>query len=263
METLVVNLFGVPGSGKSTGAAYIFAMLKMNGINAELVTEYAKDKVWEDNAEVFRNQAYLFGKQSYRLSRLAGKVDVIVTDSPLPLSILYNEDERLNETFNQSVMDVFNSYNNMNFLLRRTKPYNPSGRRQTEAESDALSAEIIQLLNERHIYCKQVDGDIGGYDSIVDVIKKEFSSKSEPCVITPGQAIRYFSWMCRVCDCCDCPLEKFAEALKTEKIDCSDVRCKYHEDTAKMVQEWAVKNGYLTEDLEETGKFDSEFSRKK
>lgn len=185
METLVVNLFGVPGSGKSTGAAYIFAMLKMNGINAELVTEYAKDKVWEDNAEVFRNQAYLFGKQSYRLSRLAGKVDVIVTDSPLPLSILYNEDERLNETFNQSVMDVFNSYNNMNFLLRRTKPYNPSGRRQTEAESDALGAEIIQLLNERHIYCKQVDGDIGGYDSIVDVIKKEFSSKSEPCVITP------------------------------------------------------------------------------
>ena len=55
---IVVNLFGAPGAGKSTGAAYIFAKLKMAGINAELVTEFAKDKVWEEYAEVFKNQAY-------------------------------------------------------------------------------------------------------------------------------------------------------------------------------------------------------------
>ena len=36
MPTLVVNLFGGPGSGKSTGAAYVFARLKMLGYNAEL-----------------------------------------------------------------------------------------------------------------------------------------------------------------------------------------------------------------------------------
>ena len=34
---LVVNLFGAPGAGKSTGAAYIFSQLKMAGIIAELV----------------------------------------------------------------------------------------------------------------------------------------------------------------------------------------------------------------------------------
>ena len=44
---LVVNLFGAPGSGKSTGAAYIFSQLKIAGVNAELVTEFVKDKVWE------------------------------------------------------------------------------------------------------------------------------------------------------------------------------------------------------------------------
>ena len=60
-NTLVVNLFGVPGAGKSTGAAYIFSCIKMAGINAELITEYAKDKVWERNDEAFRNQAYIFG----------------------------------------------------------------------------------------------------------------------------------------------------------------------------------------------------------
>lgn len=53
---LIINLFGAPGAGKSTGAAYIFSKLKMLGVNAELVTEFAKDKVWENNTEVLSNQ---------------------------------------------------------------------------------------------------------------------------------------------------------------------------------------------------------------
>lgn len=47
---VVVNLFGVPSAGKSTGAAYIFSKIKMAGVNAELIIEFAKDKVWEENS---------------------------------------------------------------------------------------------------------------------------------------------------------------------------------------------------------------------
>lgn len=85
---LVVNLFGVPGAGKSTGATYIFSKLKLAGINAELITEFAKDKVWEENSVIFQpdNQAHIFGKQFYRMNRCKDKVEVIVTDSPLLLS---------------------------------------------------------------------------------------------------------------------------------------------------------------------------------
>ena len=72
---LIVNLYGAPGAGKSTGAAYVFSQLKMHGINAELVTEFAKDKVWEESKAVFQNQAYIFGKQYFRISRVQGKVD--------------------------------------------------------------------------------------------------------------------------------------------------------------------------------------------
>lgn len=169
---LVVNLFGTPGAGKSTGAAYIFSQLKMHGINAELVTEFAKDKVWENNTEVFRNQAYLFGKQSFRLSRCADKVDVIVTDSPLPLSILYNSDPTLTENFNKSVMDVFNYYNNLNYLLIRTKPYSPIGRHQSEEESNALKEPMVNLLKERSINYKEENGEIAGYNRIVDDVLK-------------------------------------------------------------------------------------------
>jgi len=174
---LVINLFGVPSSGKSTGAAYIFSQLKMKGINVELVTEFAKDKVWENNTEVFKNQAYLFGKQSYRISRCKDKVDVIVTDSPLPLSIFYNNDPSLTENFNKSVMDVFNNYNNMNYLLLRTKPYNPIGRHQSEKESDALKQPMIDLLNKYNIDYKEANGDIYGYDWIVNDVLNRLESE--------------------------------------------------------------------------------------
>ena len=49
---LIVSLCGQPGVGKSTGSAYVFSKLKMAGVNAELVTEFAKDKVWERNEKL-------------------------------------------------------------------------------------------------------------------------------------------------------------------------------------------------------------------
>ena len=44
-HTIVVNLIGGPGSGKSTTAAGLFYNLKKLGINCEMALEYAKDKV--------------------------------------------------------------------------------------------------------------------------------------------------------------------------------------------------------------------------
>ena len=119
MKPIIVNLFGGPGSGKSTGAAFVFANLKMHGVNCELVTEFAKDKTWEHNMMALNNQAYVFGKQFYRISRCEDQVDVIVTDSPIALSTIYNTNEKLGDTFNKMVIDVFNSYSNLNYLLLR------------------------------------------------------------------------------------------------------------------------------------------------
>lgn len=62
MNTIVINLFGEPSADKSTCAMDITAKLKRRGINAEYVSEFAKDKVWENNEEVFKHQEYLFGK---------------------------------------------------------------------------------------------------------------------------------------------------------------------------------------------------------
>lgn len=164
---LLINLFGGPGTGKSTGAAYIFSQLKMAGVNAELVTEFAKDKVWEGNKEVFKNQAYIFGKQYFKISRCADKVDVIITDSPLLLSIVYNDNPVLGDSFNETVKNVFSSFNSMNYILSREKEYNPVGRNQTESEAKEVDVQVRAMLDQEKISYEVVAGNELGYDYIV------------------------------------------------------------------------------------------------
>ena len=86
---IVINLWGAPGCGKSTAAAFLFSRLKSLGVNVELVTEFAKDLTWEERNEALKNQLYVSGIQSFRISRLDGRVDVVITDSPVPSGIFY------------------------------------------------------------------------------------------------------------------------------------------------------------------------------
>lgn len=162
---IVVNLFGPPGAGKSTGAAYVFSKLKMAGVNAELVTEFAKDVVWEETNIPLQNQAYVFGNQSYRISRCADKVDVVVTDSPVLLSAYYGNEE--SHEFKEAVLQNFSAYSNMNYFIVRQKEYNPVGRIHSEQESDEISTGLISMLHDSGIPFDLVAGTETGYDIIV------------------------------------------------------------------------------------------------
>ena len=167
---LVVNLFGAPGAGKSTGAAYVFSKLKMAGVNAELVTEFAKDKVWEDSYSAFRNQTYIFGEQYFRISRLENKVDVVVTDSPLLLSSFYNKNDMIYEELDALVDKVFKSYVNLNVFIDRTKGYNPVGRLHTESESNKLTDDLKVFLKRHNVCCTHYTGTQEGYDELTSDI---------------------------------------------------------------------------------------------
>jgi hypothetical protein len=145
-KTIVVNLFAGPGAGKSTSMAGIFCELKLNGVNCEMAPEYAKEKVWEGSQEVLTNQIYVFGKQLHNVQRLIGKVDVIITDSPIILSLIYAKNE--SKEFEDLVIEVFKRYDNMNYYLTRIKEYNPSGRNQTEEEAKVKDKEVLQLIHK-------------------------------------------------------------------------------------------------------------------
>ena len=168
--TICCNLFGSPGSGKSTMAALVFSRLKMLNINCELVTEFAKDKVWENNNTALANQLYVFAKQYYRVDRCADKVDVIITDSPLALSPMYNKDPDIHEPLKQLALKIANKYNNLNYFIRRIKKYNPVGRLQTEAESDEIAVKLRDAMDANGIKYTAIDGDLMSADIIVNDI---------------------------------------------------------------------------------------------
>ena len=88
-KSLVINLLGSPGSGKSTTAALLFGEMKKRGYSVDLVPEYAKELIWEGREATFEDEVYIFAKQNHRVFRLNGKVDFIVTDAPL-LQKLYS-----------------------------------------------------------------------------------------------------------------------------------------------------------------------------
>lgn len=170
METLVVNAFGGPGVGKTTACWHIASTLKKKGIIAEYVSEYAKELVYEEKFDMLddsmKNQTLILCEQDRRLKRLIGKVDVIVTDSPLLLSIIYANDK--NKDFEEMVLKEFNKYNNFNLVvLRNTKQeYQQSGRKESLEESIKKDKEIMELLDSN----KLLYGTY--YQSTLDVVVK-------------------------------------------------------------------------------------------
>ena len=102
LPTLVINIFGGPGAGKTVAALDITASLKIQGYTAEYVSEYPKDLIYqvlkgdEEAAELLdgtlEHQIEIHKHQSARIERLRGLVDFIVTDSPAILCIAYLSD---------------------------------------------------------------------------------------------------------------------------------------------------------------------------
>lgn len=176
MNTLIVNLLAGAGCGKSTMASRVFSELKDKGINCELVSEYAKDLVWEERTATFSNELYIYAKQQQRLHRVNGKVDVVITDAPLLLKLMYMSKDL---DFTQLVLDVDKKYNNMNFVLNRVKPYNPIGRNQTEDEAKEYDKKIEKLLNKYNIPYYKVNGDKEGSDIVIDKVINYLKGEEE------------------------------------------------------------------------------------
>lgn len=166
MSNIVINFYGGPGTGKSTMAARIFSELKMKDYNCELITEYAKRKVWEQSYKTLENQVYVFAKQQFNMWTVSHYVDLMITDSPLILGNVYGG----SNTLHQLVKETFESYTNINIFLHRTKKYNPYGRMQNESEAKEFDKVIKKLLDSYGYKYSEFEGNIEAVPAIINHI---------------------------------------------------------------------------------------------
>lgn len=165
IKTLVVNLFAGPGTGKSTAAAGIFFDLKNLHINCELAFEFAKDLTWEKRDYTFNNQIYIFGEQHHRVYRLLGQVDVVITDSPILLTPVYDTEKRA--SLEQLVLEEHSKMWTYNVFLKRLKSYNPIGRRHDEDHAHKIDKKVLEILDRTNQSYETFEASTEGKTAIV------------------------------------------------------------------------------------------------
>jgi len=170
----VINVIAGPGAGKSTLASGLYHEAKRRGWNVELVTEVAKDLVWEGRTVALSNQAYVFGRQIQRLHRLSGHVDYVITDSPVLLSAIYAPEDYPKE-WEQVVVELWKRYNNVVAFLGRGPWFDDHGRVHSLQQSLEIDRRIAVLLAKHDITYTQVDH---GYQSPGEVLDAILASKA-------------------------------------------------------------------------------------
>ena len=164
----IVNLFGGPGTGKSTTAAGLFYEMKKMRLEVELVTEYAKDMTWEQRHNILSDQLYILAKQHRRVQRLEGKVDWVITDSPLLLGMVYRP-QHYYDSFDALALEIFNSYDNKNILLGRDFEYHTIGRNQTAEEAIEVDNVMKSLMDSNNIPYTPIS-NTPGFDRIEQIL---------------------------------------------------------------------------------------------
>ena len=154
MRTLIINAFAGPCGGKTTSCWEIASALKRKGIIVEYVSEYTKELVYEKDFVTLdgtlENQEKILREQKHRQDRLYGQVQVIVTDAPLLFNIIYLEDKP--NWYVKKVLDIFNSYNNLNIFIKRDKEkFTQIGRNHTLEESIEKDKEILNFLEKNDL----------------------------------------------------------------------------------------------------------------
>lgn len=151
INRLCVNMLGGPASGKSVAAASLFVKLKCVPMDCELVTEVAKDLVYENNKNALADQIFVFANTLYKIKNAYNNTQIAVIDSPLLLSAIYNS--HTSRHLIDLVIEQHNKFNSLNVIVRRNieYPHSMSGRIHSLTESITIDNQIIHLLETHNI----------------------------------------------------------------------------------------------------------------
>ena len=151
--TKYINIFGGPGSGKSVAALDIARQFKIKGLKTELVTEFAKDLVWEQRTKTLDIQPYVTIKQYRNLTRVDQQVDYAITDAPILMGIVYADiyNPTLPKSYAQLIYDLHSQMDTLNIMLEREFAYQSYGRNQDESGAIDIDNRIRSMLERYQI----------------------------------------------------------------------------------------------------------------
>ena len=129
------------------------------------------------STHILNNQTYIFRHQLQRIYRLPEKIEYVITEPPLLLSIIYTK--WLSPCFNQLMLNQYNSMHNLNFIIWRNKLYSQNNRMQMLEESIRIDTRITQIIKMYDIFCQYVDGNREGATEIAETILTHQINHSE------------------------------------------------------------------------------------
>lgn len=178
----IINLFGGPGIGKSSIASGITYKLKKKHITCDNPYEFPKALAWDNNNEAIKDQLYVLANQHRGIVKSFGKVDYIVLDSPILLSLVYRSVYKGNEYpatlyesehFDKLVLDIHNQYDSINIVLERTDGnHNDKERYQSLEESQELDNKIEETLIKNNIPYHKIKVGKNTVNKIIKLISK-------------------------------------------------------------------------------------------
>lgn len=165
MKTTVINLFCGPGGGKSTLAADIYVQMKKANKSVEMVREVAKEWAWEGREIGRFDQMAIIGEQMKRENSLYGRVDYIITDSPVALGAFYLEYNHKVNFMTKMVLDFYQDakiYNitYKNFFLKRPRTYEANGRYENKFEAVTIDKHLKNYLKINNLKCQNKNPDM-------------------------------------------------------------------------------------------------------
>lgn len=175
-KPLNIQIFGSPGTGKSTLASGLFYNMKVQGYKVEFISEYAKGLTYSQDYTKLKDQLMVLANQYHKFYRTKNsEIDYLIHESPFLLGLVYfQEDDIIKEQyFKPLIVNMYKNMNSINIFLERNIDlgYQEFGRNQKLEEAIELDNKILKILDENEIPYIKLKSSDKTIEEILEIIK--------------------------------------------------------------------------------------------
>ena len=173
--TQVINVIGGPGCDKSLITSAIIVYLKLREQTIEVIPDFAKSLVWQQNFEVLKNQYFIAQRQYEMLNLIDGQVNFLITECSLPQILFYNENYADNicdvAKTREQILEWYRQNDNINILVQRgDKKYVRTGRFQDEEQAKEVDQGLRDILDREQLPYTVLPPDVNAINAFANAL---------------------------------------------------------------------------------------------